>query len=413
VSTTFIQQLREQREATRNEAKTLLDRAIAQNRDLSEIEQRNFTRLKDNLEGLTLSIARETGQEHERRAIVDGFARLNAQPTIGSGIEDKDAMAAFRSMLIDRNPAPIQLRSEHPRSHYQPGLERRDLLKSGPTSFTRISMHDQIIEYAVDASAVLRAGATVLTTESGEDLRVPRSTGLSTATIITEGAAITESDPTLSSVTLGAYKYAILVQVSSELLNDTSVDLQSYLARETGQAIGLALGNHFINGTGSGQPRGVLADTTAGVTGPTGTATTLGAQGTAGQGTDLLNELFGSIAEPYAMSPAAAFLLRNASLTKVKNLKTSAGELVGNSFLANAGAPFYADAYVPTMAANAKSVLFGDWSRYFVRIVNGLRFESSADFAFDEDKVTFRAILRADGALVNTDAIKHFANSAT
>lgn len=65
------------------------------------------------------------------------------------------------------------------------------------------------------------------------------------------------------------------------------------------------------------------------------------------------------------------------------------------------------------MAANAKSILFGDWSRYVVRIVNGLRFERSDDFAFGSDVVTFRAILRADGALVNTDAIKHLANSAT
>ena len=57
--------------------------------------------------------------------------------------------------------------------------------------------------------------------------------------------------------------------------------------------------------------------------------------------------------------------------------------------------------------------MFGDCSRYVVRLVDGLRFEASSDFAFNEDKVTFRAILRADGALINTDAIKHLANSAT
>jgi HK97 family phage major capsid protein len=411
--TTFMDQLREQREASRNQAKALLDKAISERRDLTPSEQRTYDSLSENMETLREGIRREEERTAEERSVTDAFARLGRQPVTGTVGEDKTALDSFRSMLIERNPAPFELRSAKPRSYYQPGVERRDLSKSGPASFTKVSMHDQIIEHAVDASAVLSAGATVLTTDGGEDLRVPRSTALSTASIITEGSAITESDPTLSSVTLGAYKYAILVQVSNELLNDTSVDLQSYLARETGQAIGLALGNHFINGTGSGQPRGVLADTTAGVTGPTGTATSLGTQATSGQGTDLLNELFGSLAEPYAMSPAAAFLLRNASLTKVKNLKTSAGELVGNQYVTSSAAPFYADAYVPAMAANAKSILFGDWSRYFVRLVNGLRFEASRDFAFNEDKTTFRAILRADGALVNIDAVKHFANSAT
>ncbi|MGH3734315.1 MAG: phage major capsid protein, partial [Micromonosporaceae bacterium] len=69
---------------------------------------------------------------------------------------------------------------------------------------------------------------------------------------------------------------------------------------------------------------------------------------------------------------------------------------------------------VPAPAANAKSVLFGDWSRYFVRMVNGIRFERSDDFAFNTDMVSFRALLRVDGALVDsTGAVKVFQHSAT
>jgi HK97 family phage major capsid protein len=411
--TTFIDELRAQRETARNQAKAMLDKAIGEKRDLTQTEERQYAELKYTLDGLGETLRTEEARAAEDRGTAEAFDKLGRAPITGRMPEDP-VVDQFRSMLVEGNPKPIELNPEQPGTRlYQPGLERRDLTKSGPASFTRTSMHSAIMEHAVDASAVLRAGATVLTTSSGENLLIPRSTALSTASIITEGSAISESDPTLSSVTLGAYKYAILVQVTRELIEDTSVNLQDYLARETGQAIGLALGNHFINGTGTGQPRGVLADTTAGITGPTGTATSLGTQATAGQGTDLLNELFGSLAEPYAMSRATAFLLRNASLTKVKNLKTSAGELVGNTYVNQSPAPFYADAYVPTMAANAKSILCGDWSRYLVRLVNGLRFERSDDFAFDEDKVTFRAILRADGALINTDAIKHFANSAT
>jgi hypothetical protein len=49
-----------------------------------------------------------------------------------------------------------------------------------------------------------------------------------------------------------------------------------------------------------------------------------------------------------------------------------------------------------------------------VREVNGIRFQRSDDFLFGSDQVAFRALLRADGALIdNTGAIKWFANSAT
>jgi HK97 family phage major capsid protein len=59
-------------------------------------------------------------------------------------------------------------------------------------------------------------------------------------------------------------------------------------------------------------------------------------------------------------------------------------------------------------------VLFGDWSRVFVRLVNGIRFEQSRDFAWNTDQTVFRAVLRADGALIDTTgAIKWLANSAT
>jgi HK97 family phage major capsid protein len=78
------------------------------------------------------------------------------------------------------------------------------------------------------------------------------------------------------------------------------------------------------------------------------------------------------------------------------------------------GKPAYIDPFVPQMGASAKSVLFGDWSRYFVRMVNGIRFERSDDFAFDEDLVSFRALLRADAALIDTTgSIKYFAHGAS
>jgi HK97 family phage major capsid protein len=73
----------------------------------------------------------------------------------------------------------------------------------------------------------------------------------------------------------------------------------------------------------------------------------------------------------------------------------------------------YVDPHTPAMAANAKSVAFGDWSRYVVRIVGGVRVERSDDFAFQSDLASFKALIRLDGAIVDANAIKLFQHSAT
>lgn len=396
--------------------RSIIDNAEASQRSLTTAEAEEVTSIRadaDYAEQRIAELEDAEKRDRERHAAYDALVGGGGGGRSRHTVDGDQVADSFRSMLLDRNPSPIEVRTSSPVSYRQPGVEKRDLLLTAPANFTPVSFYDQIVETMFETSAVLKAGATLVTTSTGEPLRIPRSTAIGTAGIVTEGGNIPESDPTLGVVTLGAYKYGLLVQVSTELLTDTGADLTGYLAREIGTAIGIATGNHFINGTGTGQPRGVLADTTAGATGPVGTTVSLGAQGTAGMGTDILNALYGSLAEPYVTQGSTGFLMRSATLTAVRNLKGTTGDLVGNQYIAGSPAPFYIDPAVPAMAANAKSIIFGDWSRYFVRMVNGIRFERSDDFAFGSDLVSFRCLLRVDGALVDTSGLKHFANSAT
>lgn len=65
------------------------------------------------------------------------------------------------------------------------------------------------------------------------------------------------------------------------------------------------------------------------------------------------------------------------------------------------------------VALSAKSVIFGDFSSYFVRLAGGVRWEVSNDFAFNTDLVTYKAVLRGDGILADqTGAIKVFVGNA-
>jgi HK97 family phage major capsid protein len=178
--------------------------------------------------------------------------------------------------------------------------------------------------------------------------------------------------------------------VSYELVEDAGFDLLGFLARNAGQACGAALGAHLISGTGTTQPRGVLLEASAGVS-PTGTAAGFGTQTTAGQGTDVLIDLQASLAEPYQNQPATAWVMRGTTLAAARKIKNT-GDPVGSTFVDDGtggaaasilGDPVYLDGNMPTFGNTNEVVAYGDWSRYFVRLVNGVRFERSDDFAFD------------------------------
>jgi HK97 family phage major capsid protein len=256
----------------------------------------------------------------------------------------------------------------------------------------------------------------LIQTETGEDLKVPKTTGFVTSALTGEGATITESDPTLAAVTLRAYKYASLWQLSRELLETSPANLLDTLAQNAATSLALAYGVHLAAGTGSGQPLGYTVGGTVGVTGPSGTGTTFGNQATAGQGSDLIFDLYSSIAEPYLLSPAIGVLGRNATFGLFRKVKegTTNKPMVdltavkAGSSVNLLGMPGYVDPHAPAPANTAKSLAFGDWSRFAVRVKRQVRLDRSDEFAFDRDLVTFRAIIELDGAIIDANAVKLF-----
>jgi HK97 family phage major capsid protein len=419
----LLDDLRARRADARTAADTILQRAAEESRDLAADEVAAYqARVVEQREADDAIEA-----EHERLlAEARAASRAGRGPTMSR--QSLDTARAFRSAIYSKNPAPIEVYAEDladdwpddvPEPQGRVGRVRvhtRDTLKTTATQALSTDVYSTIVAHLVETSSLMAAGATVVTTATGESLVIPKSTGFVTSAIIAEGAAITESDPTLATVTLGAFKYANLFEISYELANDTPTNLLSFLARQAALSLGLGAagyGDDLINGTGSGQPRGVLLDAGTGVTGPTGTGTSLGTQGTVAQGTDALWNLVGSVAEPYAQAPTSAFLMRNASDIIVRKLKDTTGQPVAGLTTRGQilGYPSFVDPFMPAMANAAESIAFGEMGKYFIRIVNGIRFERSDEFKFSEDLITFRCVLRLDGALVDTGAVKTFVNT--
>lgn len=377
----------------------------AEGRDLTADEQVTEARINADVDGLMQRIEADL-ERTQRAASMNDIERRMSQLAAATPEERQ---------VEDSEEARVRafLRGET-RTLTVNGSEQRVQVKGTTTAggFTvPTSFYDRLVEHMIEVSGIMSAGPTVLRTNSGENLQVPKTTAHGTAAITAENAAISASDSTFGQVTLGSYKYGRLVQVSRELVEDTAVDLLGYLARDCGRSLGNAFGAHAVTGTGSSQPSGVVTGSTLGVTGGAGVTGAFTA--------DNLIDLFYAVISPYRSSPSCGWLMRDATIASMRKLKDNSNQYLWQpSIQVGApetllGKPVYTDPNVAAVGLGAKSVIFGDMSTYFVRMVNGVRFERSDDYAFNTDLVTFRAILRADGALVDTTgSVKHFIGNA-
>lgn len=271
------------------------------------------------------------------------------------------------------------------------------------------SFFDEVFQVARLVGPMLET-SQIISTTSGEQLTIPTLTARSTATIKGAGAQISESEPTFSSITLGAYKYSFLVPVANELITDAGFDISSLIAEQAGNAIGFAVNNDLTVGTGTVQPRGIVTAAGSGITGGTG----VGGAFTADNLIDLAYSLDGAARR----LPGVGYMANSASVGAIRKLKDTAGNYLYQVGVGQpdtfAGFPIFEN---PAMAAvgtaGAKSVLFGHLPSYKVRTAGGIQVAQSTDYAFNEDVTTFRVTMRVDGNLTHAGHVKTFAGGAS
>ena len=402
MSAEFAKFLREQRANVREQQKALLDAAIEAKRDLTAEEQSSYDKMDADVISLGESVRKLEESMQEDRAIADAFERLGAQPG-NDATRKKNTTEELRSFLKGNGKRgmdiPVELRADQTTSTAAGVI---------PTGF-----YGQLWEYMIETSSVLQLNPQILRTNSGETIKLPRATAHSTAGAVTESVTISASDPTLDSVNSTVTKSGYLTQFSTELLDDSGVDLQGYLARSAGRALG--------NVVGSAAVTAAIAAASAGVTAGNGigAVTSYGTQSTEGEGFDFLIDLYYSVIAPYRNSASCGWLMSDVGASKVRKLKSADGVyawqpsvIVGQPDLV-LGKPVVTDTNVADPALSAKSILFGDWSSLVVRIAGGFRFERSDEFAFDADMTTFRALVRHGTVSVDANALKSFVHAAS
>ena len=266
-----------------------------------------------------------------------------------------------------------------------------------------------LYEYMEATVAMFRAPTTKINTGSGEALQFPKLAAHAIATqVIAQGTAIGGTDPTFGRMQLDAYKYGELVQVASEVVEDSTIDIVPFVGRDVARGIGRLIDADLVVGTGTGEPMGIM--------------TAQSGAGTISTGGSLINatyetlvDLVYSVNDEYRASGSAGFLMKDGSAGQLRKLRDGAGGTVGavlwepslTGGIQNGepdrllGFPVYTDPNVAAQGSAAKSIGFGDFSSYYVRTVGALRFERSDEFAFNTDLITFRGKWRADGDCID------------
>jgi HK97 family phage major capsid protein len=264
-----------------------------------------------------------------------------------------------------------------------------------PTSFVA-----RVLEYMLPNIGVWQAGPTIITTASGNPMTFPRLTARPTVAPVPENTTFPTSDAAFNNFTLNAHKYGVIVQVSKEMVEDSGIDIAGFIAQQAGIMAGRQVAHDLLVGTGaSGQPNGLL---TAAVAANAGT--TMGTIG-AISGDDVI-ALYYSVIDAYRGN--AKFLMADATVGKLRGVKDAYGQYLWQPGLVSGapdvlmGKPVVTDINMPVVATGNNAVLFGDFSTYYVRQVNGIQVEKSFEYGWGSDLVSYKVTWRGDGNLADT-----------
>ena len=319
-------------------------------------------------------------------------------------VEASVAAKGFVPAVEERSAADILRAIAESRGSHS--FERRTLTPSDNT--VPKSFYDQVFDVARLVGPMLDVGQRI-NTASGEDITIPTLTAYSTATLTAAAGTVAESEPTYSSITLGAYKYGLLIPVAAELVSDSGFDISAHIAEQAGNGLGYAVNSALTTGDGSSKPNGVVTAAGSGVTGGTGVVGAFTA--------DDLIDLQYSLDGAARRLPGVAYMAAGATIGAMRKLKDDAGNYL---YQVGVGTPDTFAGYGvienPAMAAigtGAKSVLFGHMPSYKVRVAGGIQVATSTDYAFNTDTITYRVMMRVDGDLTHASHIKYFKGAAS
>lgn len=265
---------------------------------------------------------------------------------------------------------------------------------------------------AMKAFGGMRNVATVIQTSTGNPMDMPTTDATAEeGEIVGESAPASDSDTAFGTESMGAHKYSSKsIAVPFELLQDSSINLEAYILRLLAMRLARIQNKHFTIGTGTGQPGGIVTAASVGETAASASKVAFGE----------LKNLIHSVDPAYRSSGNCRFMFNDMTLRDLKDEKDTTGRPLWLPGYETGdpdrimGYAYEINQHMATAGANAKPVLFGDFSHYTIRDVMQLLMFRMTDSAYTlKGQVGFVGFQRSDGKLLDVGgAVKALQNAA-
>lgn len=378
---------------------------------VAELEARHDSIMSE-LDRLDATIAREEKVADAERRNEEARAKMRPIPPDASARGQDDGVApeyreVFRKIVSGLEPGDLT-------------AEERKVLRAGVAEFRVQSTTNSAGGYTVPvtlANFIVKSMAmwgpmydenicTVITTSGGEQINIPTIDDTTTAVAKTaEGTALTDDggvDVTVGQKVLNAFKYDTeFVRWSIELSQDSTFNWEQLLGELLGERLGRRANTELTTGDGTGDPNGIVTASSAGKTAAAVAAITA----------DELIDLMHSVDPAYRMSPKARFMFNDSTFKAIRKLKDGNGQYLWDPGISGGpgasllGAPYSINQAMASLATGNKTVLYGDFGKYYVRkvgapIIGVMRERFWPDLGI-------AGLIRLDGELGDTAAVKH------
>lgn len=410
-----LAQLRARRDAKAREAQELNNKYPADQR-MPAAEGEKLDAILTEIESIDGEIARENRLNQIAGDELAEHEHALNQSTRHGGQSDESA--ALRAMLTGGLGALSQEQRQTMFARQNPDIRAAmSTTTSTEGGFTVATEFSRTLLEAMRQMGGVRSVASNVRTATGAQMLFPTADATAEeGEIVGQNALVSGQDTTFGQASMDVYKYSSKsIALPFELLQDSMVDMESYIRNLLQLRLWRIQNRHQTLGTGAGQPRGIVTGAQVGKAGATGQTTTVTY--------DDLVSLEHSVDPIYRA--ACGWMMHDDTLQAIRKIKDSSGRPIfvpgyeqGNP----GGAPdrllgrtITINQNMDPMGAGKKSILFGDFSKYLIRDVMDLTLFRMTDSQYTlKGQVGFVAFMRSGGNLLDIGgAVKYYQNSAS
>jgi len=394
-------QMREKRGALVEQMQGMVAAAKAEGRNLSNEENEKFDAISNEVDELRSAAARiERAEELKKEMAAKAEELRDLAPD--AKVEARDAFNAYlRKGMNGINAGEARALAE------LRGTDTQVTTNDGLGGFLVPENWSDFVSATELFKSDIEQVATVIRTANGQHFNLPANDDTAVvAAILGEGTAETVSDMTFTNVKFEPYTYSSkIVKVSNQLISDNAFDLGSFVGGQLANRLKRGINAHLTTGTGSSQPQGIVAGSTAGKTAASATAVTVSE----------VMDLFYSVDASYRNAPGAGFMMNSATAKAVRVLGFGSsndfpayvpGMSVGEPDMLF-GKPVYINEDMDGIATGNKSIIFGDLKQYYVHEAGGVQLLRLSERFADALSTGYIAYRRVDGNVLQGSAIKH------